>query len=167
MNDTEQVEKLVERFSLQPHPEGGFYRETYRCAHQVAGTHHPQPRAASTAIFYLLANSAYSAWHRIDADEIWHFYAGQPLLVHVLDSTGLHTYQLGNPLLDLQSSFQVVVPAGCWFAAELAHGSSYALAGCTVAPGFEFSRFQLADTAALHRDYPNHAALIKRLAPKT
>lgn len=167
MREVQEIEKLVKRFGLQPHPEGGYYRETYRSAHQVSGSHHPEPRSAATAIYYLLANHAYSAWHRIDADELWHFYAGRPLLIHVLGTDGLQTHRLGNPLDDESASFQAVVPAGCWFAAELADADSYALVGCTVAPGFEFSRFQLADRETLHRDYPNYAGLINRLSPKT
>ena len=167
MHHNSDIAKLVKRFGLQPHPEGGYYRETHRSAQTVSGLQFSQTRSAGTAIYYLLADSAYSAWHRIDADEIWHFYAGKPLLIHILAEQGLQTLRLGNALLDDQSSFQVVVPAGSWFSAELLDPGSYALAGCTVAPGFEFSRFELADSAVLRRDYPQHQALITRLAVKT
>ena len=166
--------RLIAHFGLQPHPEGGYYRETYRSATDVevrAGR-----RAASTAIYYLLEDSDYSAWHRIASDEIWHFYAGQALNVHVLDEGGtLRTHRLGDPLRDPGCAFQAVVPAGRWFAAELASrplraqheaaGSAFALVGCTVAPGFEFHEFELADAQALIRTYPEHAELIGRLAP--
>jgi uncharacterized protein len=168
--------ELIDRLGLIPHPEGGYYRETHRDAARVArfapdGTALAQmPRAASTSIYYLLCNGAYSAWHRIDADEIWHFYAGGPVDIHILDHAGkLSTCRLGNALTHEGARFQVVVPAGCWFAAECAAASpddeAFALAGCTVAPGFEFSSFELADAAALIARYPAHAALLARLAP--
>lgn len=167
MNQDNDIKKLVARFDLQPHPEGGYYRETHRSTQTVSGLQFSQARSAGTAIYYLLAQGAYSAWHRIDADEIWHFYAGEPLLIHILGAQGLQTLRLGNALLDDQACFQAVVPAGCWFAAELLDPGSYALVGCTVAPGFEFSRFELAESAQLCRDYPQHQALIERLAVKT
>jgi len=157
------VDRLVRDFKLQPHPEGGFYRETYRAAQNVR-TAPNQHRSASTSIYYLLEGRAYSAWHRIASDEIWHFYAGMPLHVHVLDDErGLFTHTLGNPLQFPGTLFQAVVPAGCWFAAELAGPDAYAFVGCTVAPGFEFSEFELADPADLQRRHPEHSALIKRL----
>lgn len=168
------VQRLVAQFGLQPHPEGGYYRETYRCADAV--TVQAGRRAASTAIYYLLEGSDYSAWHRIASDELWHFYTGQALDIHVLDGNGgLLTHRLGDPLRDVDCTFQVVVPAGRWFAAELASraqratgpsaGDAFALVGCTVAPGFEFSEFELADPQVLIRQHPAHAGLIRRLAP--
>ncbi|MGB6104415.1 MAG: cupin domain-containing protein [Pusillimonas sp.] len=164
MTSSPEVERLIGRFGLQAHPEGGYYTETYRSGENVLREGQAAARAASTAIYYLLNDGAYSAWHRIASDEMWHFYAGTPLLIHVIDSTGQRlTHMLGNPLAVDEASFQAVVPAGCWFAAELADPSGYALAGCTVAPGFEFSEFELADAADLLRRYPAHAALIQRL----
>ncbi len=169
--------ELVERLGLIPHPEGGYYRETHRDSARVARvgpdgsvTAHAS-RAASTAIYYLLCDEAYSAWHRIDADEAWHFYAGSPLDIHMLDEAGrLSTCRLGNALEHGEARFQVIVPAGHWFAAERVavstEGEPFALVGCTVAPGFEFSAFELADTAALTARYPSHAALLTRLGPR-
>lgn len=159
------VKHLIERFGLAPHPEGGHYVETYRCVERIRRGVAGMERAASTAIYYLLSDGAYSAWHRIASDEIWHFYAGHPLDVHVLTPKGEQlTHRLGNALLAPGSSFQAVVPAGCWFAAELADPSSYAFVGCTVAPGFEFSEFELASMDTLLTDYPRHASLIRRLS---
>lgn len=160
---------LVARLGLQAHPEGGHYRETYRAGMRVTRPD-GAVRDAATAILYLLDGDAYSAWHRIRSDETWHFHAGQALLVHVLHDDGsLLTHRLGNTLDDELAVFQATVPGGCWFAAELASpgGLAYALAGCTVAPGFEFSEFELADTEALARAYPAHAAVLRRLAPRT
>jgi len=163
------VQKLVREFGLCPHPEGGYYRETYRAVGLVQTPR--GPRNASTAIYYLLDGYAHSAWHRIASDEAWHFYAGSPLDVHVLDGRGgVTTHRLGDPLVSPGAVYQTVVPAGSWFGAELAPDDGaaaerYALVGCTVAPGFEFSEFELAQADELLRDYPGHAALIRRLAP--
>lgn len=167
------LQQLIRQFELQPHPEGGYYRETYRSPASV--TAEAGRRDASTAIYYLLERGDYSAWHRIASDELWHFYTGSALNVHVVDEQGrLTTHCLGNPLQDAACTFQALVPAGHWFAAELApyprqvtasDSSDYSLVGCTVAPGFEFSEFELADTQVLLRRYPEHADLIRRLAP--
>ena len=112
------VEELIRRFGLEPHPEGGYYSETYRAdklvrrdgAAAAEGT-----RAASTAIYFLLAEGAYSAWHRIRSDELWHFYAGSPLEIHSIDERGvLSTRKLGHALDHPGTVFQAVVPAGHW-----------------------------------------------------
>jgi len=159
--------RLIRQFDLQPHPEGGFFRETYRSSETVVRSAQQGERSASTAIYYLLCDDAYSAWHRIRSDEIWHFYAGCALDVHVLHADGsLETHRLGNAVENPAAVFQAMVPAGCWFAAERVDPEAYALAGCTVAPGFEFSEFELADSASLLAAYAPHAALIRRLSPR-
>ncbi|RUL78330.1 cupin domain-containing protein [Dyella choica] len=163
---TSALEDIIEQLGLQPHPEGGFYRQTYRCDEHVTRTDHTR-RHASTGIYYLLHGQAYSAWHRIDSDEMWHFYAGDPLLIHMLDERGEWKVQrLGDMLHEPGAVFQFVVPAGCWFAAEREGMQGYSLMGCTVAPGFEFATFELADTPALLSRYPRHEPLIRRLAPR-
>ncbi len=168
MSESEQAttaQQLIQRLALQPHPEGGYFRETYRCSETVTRSTYPAVRSASTAIYYLLCDDAYSAWHRIRSDEVWHFYAGGALDVHVLDADGrLHTHRLGDALACHDAVYQAMVPAGCWFAAERIDPATYTLAGCTVAPGFEFSEFELADPAALLQTFPAHAALIRRLS---
>ncbi|MEX3843426.1 cupin domain-containing protein [Paraburkholderia sp. BR10882] len=159
------VEALIRRFGLEPHPEGGYYSETYRAdklvrregAAAAEGT-----RAASTAIYFLLAEGAYSAWHRIRSDELWHFYAGSPLEIHSIDERGvLSTRKLGHALDHPGTVFQAVVPAGHWFAARCCDPSTYALVGCTVAPGFEFSEFEIADVNALADKYPLHRSIVE------
>src|SRR3546814_7583217 len=158
------VSELVRDLRLQPHPEGGYYRETYRCGQSVLRAERGRPRSASTAIYYLLDGNAYSAWHRIASDEIWHFYAGGPLHVHVLlDEGRLVTHRLGNALVERDAVFQAVIPAGRWFAAELSAPDSFALAGCTVAPGFEFSEFELAGAADLAPWRGRHPDIVRRL----
>lgn len=145
--------ELIERLALQPHPEGGHYRELYRASKTVI--YEGAGRAAVTTIYYLLAGSQYSAWHQIDADEVWAFHSGDPLVLYVWDPAGVFsTFLLGDPRICSGAAFQVVVPAGCWFAAERAACSrldlpvrawvGHTLVGCIVAPGFEFSKFRLA-----------------------
>lgn len=158
--------ELVTLLDLFRHPEGGWYRETYRAAEQIAGTALPQrfggDRCFSTAIYFMLEPGDFSALHRIKADELWHHYSGSSVLVHRIDPDGsYHRLQLG-PNLAAGGQFQLMVPAGCWFGAEPA-GHDYALVGCTVAPGFDFTDFELAERAQLLACYPQHADLIRRL----
>jgi predicted cupin superfamily sugar epimerase len=166
-NANHAVEELIRRFGLVAHPEGGYYSETYRDDSLVRRDGAPDSegtRAASTAIYFLLADGAYSAWHRIRSDELWHFYAGSPVEIHSLDERGvLSTRKLGHALEHPGTVFQAVVPAGHWFAARCCDPSTYALVGCTVAPGFEFSEFEIADVEALAAQFPPHRALIELL----
>jgi uncharacterized protein len=157
----------IERLHLTPHPEGGHFRETYRSAERIDGAHLPAryggPRAPSTAIYYLLRAGEISTLHRIKSDEMWHFYAGGPLLISAIHPDGERRDFALGPDPDAGQSWQVVVPAGAWFGAALAPGAAYALVGCTVAPGFEFADFELADGQALAQRYPQHAGLIAEL----
>lgn len=127
--------KVIERLELQPHPEGGHYRETFRDSRNVDG------RAVSTAIYFLLARHERSRWHRIDAVEVWHHYAGAPLLLKIAEEGREKTIRLGADLLADEQP-QAVVPAGAWQTATSL--GEWTLVGCTVAPGFEFSRFEFA-----------------------
>ena len=151
------AEDWIDHLSLLPHPEGGFYKETYREASDGGG------RAASTAIYFLLRAQDISHFHRIDADEVWHFYAGDPLNVHVLTSAGEHQiHHLGGDPMTGQV-MQAVVPKSHWFGAEVVAGGQFALVGCTVAPGFEFAGFEMANRAALKERFPVHAEIIDKL----
>jgi predicted cupin superfamily sugar epimerase len=134
------ADDVVARLGLQPHPEGGWFRETFRDAPGADG------RAASTAIYYLLAAGQVSHWHRVtDAAEAWHFHAGAPLALRVAPFAGgaARTFVLGTDL-DADQRPQAVVAAGDWQSA--ASLGAWTLVGCTVAPGFEFARFQMAPT---------------------
>lgn len=134
MNEAD-AERIAARLGLAPHPEGGLYRETFRDA--ASGG-----RAASTAIYYLLRRGETSRWHRIDAAEIWHWYAGSPLLLELsADGRARQSLRLGNAILADEQP-QRVVPGGCWQSARSL--GAWSLVGCTVAPGFEFARFELA-----------------------
>ncbi|SIT42043.1 conserved hypothetical protein [Paraburkholderia piptadeniae] len=161
-------DELIRRFDLQPHPEGGFFRETYRAVDSVRRDNSTARRSASTAIYYLLCDGAHSAWHRIKSDELWHFYAGDPLNVYVLEDDGaLTVHRLGNALANADCVFQAVVRSGRWFAAQCDDATSVALVGCTVAPGFEFSEFEIASVEALLIEFPQHRDLIVKLGPTT
>lgn len=146
---------LIRRLNLSPHPEGGHYRETYRASQVVATPH--GPRAASTAILFLLTAGESSSWHRIRSDELWHHHAGSALLIHELSPTGqVRSTRLGADLGSGEIP-QHCVPAGHWFAAETTGPSRegdpaavpWSLMGCTVAPGFDFQDFQLATSEDL------------------
>jgi len=126
--------EIIRTLGLKPHPEGGHFLETYRDA-QSAG------RAVSTAIYYLLKAGEVSRWHRIDAVEIWHWYAGAPLELKLHDGSGLRSFVLGSGLTEGEAP-QAAVPERCWQSARSL--GAYSLVGCTVAPGFEFSGFELA-----------------------
>lgn len=158
----------IEKFNLLAHPEGGYYAETYRASETIPQQALPArfggDRAFSTGIYFLLESHNFSAFHRIQADEMWHFYAGEALEVFVIDEkTGeLTVIRLGNDP-ENGETFQAVVPAGAWFGSRPAASSSYALVGCTVAPGFDFADFEMAACDALTQQYPQHAALIAGL----
>ena len=131
------AEEIIELLGLAPHPEGGFYRETFRSL-----VVDEDDRAASTAIYYLLPAGKVSAWHRVtDADEVWHFYAGAPLELTVADGPKRTITLLGADLAAGQRP-QGVVPAGVWQTARTL--GEWTLVGCTVAPGFRFESFEMA-----------------------
>jgi predicted cupin superfamily sugar epimerase len=128
--------EVIALLALTPHPEGGHFRETFRDRHLVGGT-----RAASTAIYYLLARGERSRWHRVDAAEGWHWYAGAPLALEIVDGRDATTVRLG-PDLRAGERPQAVVPAQAW--QQAASLGDWTLVGCTVAPGFTFAGFELA-----------------------
>ena len=126
---------VIRLLALEPHPEGGHYRETFRDPRTVDG------RAISTAIYFLLARGQRSHWHRIDAVEVWHHYAGAPLALSIFGADGTSVVRLGSDVAAGDRP-QAIVPAGAWQAAESL--GAWTLVGCTVAPGFEFTGFELA-----------------------
>lgn len=157
----------IESLQMQAHPEGGYFAESYRSPERIVGEALPDrfggDRALSTAIYFLIEGHHRSTLHRIAADEIWHFYAGIPLHVYVIDLIGaLHVIKLGPDAL-AGEVFQAVVPAGCWFGAKPTQATGYSLVGCTVAPGFDFADFELANANDLLRQYPQHQAVIELL----
>lgn len=157
----------IEKLRLDPHPEGGYFRQTYRSEVVIAREALPAgfsgARAVSTAIYFLLEGEGFSAFHRLRSDEVWHFYAGQPLLVQVIDPEGNYSRILLGSDPGAGQVLQAVVRAGCWFASHVADWKSFAVAGCTVAPGFEFEDFELGKREELVARYPQHRELIERL----
>ncbi|CCH56291.1 protein of unknown function DUF985 [Fibrisoma limi BUZ 3] len=159
----------VNAFGMQPHPEGGYYAETYRSSEMIPQAGLPDrfsgSRSFSTAIYFLLENHHISALHRIQSDEVWHFYAGGPLDVFVIEPSTheLTVIRLGNNP-DKGEVFQAVVPAGCWFGSKPALETEYSLVGCTVAPGFDFADFDMAMQEDMLQQFPQHQAVIKMLS---
>jgi uncharacterized protein len=156
----------ISQLQLKPHPEGGYYKETYRSKGNIpAGAlkEFNGVRTYSTAIYYLLEQGDYSAFHRIKSDECWHHYAGDTLFIHVLHNNGDYNCIKLGPESDKEEVFQFVVPANTWFAAECAELSSFVLTGCTVAPGFDFVDFEMAGKQVLLKEYPSHHEIILRL----
>jgi predicted cupin superfamily sugar epimerase len=157
----------IQKLGLEPHPEGGYYRETYQADLVLPKESLPPnftgPRPAATAIYFLLEAQNFSAFHRLRSDELWHFYFGGTLLIQVIDADGRYfEIQLGSDPED-GDALQAVVKTGCWFASEVKDGKSFAVVGCTVAPGFDFEDFELAEREQLARSYPQHRQLIGRL----
>ncbi len=169
--ETLTAEQLAARLELAPHPEGGFYRETYRAEGRIdaaALPRHGGTRSYATAIYFLVTEGSLSDLHRIASDELWHFHAGAPLEIVALDAQGArHDVHLG---LELEAGEvpQAVIPAGWLFGSRLRsprlRGTpAWSLVGCTVAPGFDFADFELPDRASLLARYPQHGALVEAL----
>ena len=158
---------LVEKYQLEKHPEGGYYKETFKSNVVLPSASLPKDfggdRVCSTAIYFLLEQGQFSAFHKIKSDECWHFYTGQTLEIFVLFENGhLEIIKLGNDI-EHGEVFQYVVPANCWFASRPAAHSTFCFVGCTVAPGFDFKDFELAKKEDLIATYPKYEQQIKEL----
>lgn len=158
----------IEALKLAHHPEGGYYRETYRAAEGIEQQHLPKRFGANhsfcTAIYYLLRSGEYSAFHRLNQDEVWHFYDGAPLHIHTINPSG--DYQKLTLGLKIAAGEipQIVIPGGWIFAASVAQPDAFTLLGCTVAPGFEFADFRLVPKSKLLQQYPQHSQIIELYA---
>lgn len=163
--------ELAARLDLAPHPEGGFYRETYRASgvlDAAALPGHGGARAYATAIYFLVTEGSFSALHRIASDELWHFYAGAPLEIVTIDPHGTRRDLHLGLALDAGEAPQAVVPAGWLFGSRLRaprpdSAPAWSLVGCTVAPGFDFDDFELPSREALLAAHPEHHELIVSL----
>lgn len=161
------IEEITKLLDLKPHPEGGFYKETYRSTGLIGKESLPEPyssaRNYSTSIYFLLTKDTFSAFHKIHQDEFWHFYDGSPIDLHMISPEGKHTQiTIGRDLKNGQVP-QFVVPGGYWFASRVLNNDDWALAGCTVAPGFDFDDFDLAERNQLIEMFPEHHKIIKEL----
>jgi len=161
------AKEYIKKLQLKPHPEGGYYKELYRAGELILPDHLPtrfkSSRTFSTSIYFLLEGKQISTFHRLKADELWHFYDGSTLIIYIIDESGeLRKLKLGSNVEDGEM-FQVQIKNNNWFGAELLDKSSYALIGCTVSPGFEFEDFELGDKIELSKKYPEHKNIILKL----
>jgi len=150
--------RLVKKLGLEKHPEGGYFKQTYRSDTIVNVEGYNGPRKISTAVDYMLVGGQFSAFHRIKSEEIWHYYAGGSIMLHAIDKDG----KLSKIKIGRGGTLQVVMKAGTWLAASLNNKKSYCLLGCTVSPGFDYRDWELRKRDQLARTYPRHRALIER-----
>jgi len=153
---------LIKNLNLQPHPEGGWFAETYRSElniHLDSGF----TRSASTGIYFLLGSRDISRFHRIKSDEMWHHYEGSAIEIHIIHEDGLYECKTLGKSFEKGETPQLVVPAGCWFGATVCDDETYALVGCTVAPGFDFEDFELADRYQMLQAFPEHGEIVREL----
>jgi predicted cupin superfamily sugar epimerase len=157
----------INTLGLKKHPEGGYYRETYRSDAIIdtccLGNSYEGSRAVSTAIFFLLVGKDFSALHRIKSDEIWHFYLGTSMALHIFCADEEYEKIILGTRPEKGESFQAIVRAGAWFGATLNDPSAYSLVGCTVAPGFDFRDFEMGRRDELIRLYPKYKTVIEML----
>lgn len=161
------VTELVNHLQLLPHPEGGFYKETYRCDETISRKALPQrftgDRNMATAIYFLIEKDNFSALHKIKSDETWHFYSGDALEVIEITNEGLLTSTSVGNNLKAGETFQYTVKAGTWFGSRVKQGGHFSLVGCTVAPGFDFADFEMAERDALIKKFPQHKTMIEEM----
>lgn len=153
------AEKLIAKLNLQPLAEGGFFQRIYE-----SNMHDPNERRYGAAIYYLLKAPDFSCFHRIDCDELWHFYAGNPLMLYQINPNGALTKTLlGNLLSNEKHSPVAIVEKGNWFAAELVDPVGFSLVGCTTTPEFVYEAYEIGNTKNLCEKFPQHVDLITRL----
>lgn len=161
------IEHIIQNLQLQPHPEGGYFKETYRSHGTIneenLGSNFSGMRNYATAIYFLLTSDSFSAFHRIKQDEIWHFYKGSPIKLHIISEEGQHTTVIIGNDLEKGECPQYVVKAGDWFAAEVIKENAYSLVGCTVSPGFDFRDFDLPKRQMLTSKFPHLKKIIAKL----
>ena len=161
------ISAIIEKLELEPHPEGGYFRETYRSAGEIEpenlGPNFEGKRNYSTCIYFLLTSRDFSAFHRIQQDEIWHFYDGSPIQLHVISPSGEYVKHLIGRELNAGETPQLVVPAGCWFASEVVIENNFSLVGCTVSPGFDFRDFEMRSRKELIAMFPEQEEIISKL----
>ena len=150
------IQQLIKKFNLLPHPEGGWYAETYRSETSI------NDRSLLTSIYFLLTSDNVSRFHRIKSDELWYFHQGSAVTVHTLDENGHTAHQLGNNIENGEQPY-LLVKANTIFGSSLDTPESYALVSCAVAPGFDFRDFELFTNEELLSEYPNHSEIIERL----
>ncbi|MCF8464009.1 MAG: cupin domain-containing protein [Flavobacteriales bacterium] len=163
----EKAKFYITQLQMLKHPEGGWYKETYRASGVISAKELKGidgDRNYSTGIYFLLTADNFSAFHRIASDEMWHFYDGDGLTIHEIQPNGSYViHQLGLDIEGVEEP-QLVVKGKSWFASEVTDGGSWCLVGCTVAPGFDFRDFEMAQPSQLVQEYPNLEDVIERLS---
>jgi predicted cupin superfamily sugar epimerase len=161
MSQPQNASYWINKLQLKPHPEGGYYHEVFRSAVNISRVGQDARKQACTSIYYLLEGGDYSGFHRLQSDEVWYFHKGAPLHIHAINKDGIYTlHELAD---NLTGNLSVVIPAGVWFAAELATRDGFTLVSCAVAPAFDFNEFEMAFRENLSLLCPNHREIIDRL----
>jgi predicted cupin superfamily sugar epimerase len=157
---------IIRKLKLQSHPEGGYFKETYRSQGEIAnealGSDFGGNRNYSTSIYFLLKSDQFSAFHRIKQDEIWHFYEGSPIKIHMITKEGQYASVIVGRDMMANQVPQYVVKGGIWFAAEVLEEGSFSFVGCTVSPGFDFQDFEMPSRQGLVEMYPDLEEVIKK-----
>ena len=161
------AEYWLKKLNLEKHPEGGWFKEVYKSCETLKKEHlherYSGPRHTGTSIYFLITDKEFSAFHRIKSDEIWHFYDGSAVTIHMINTDGNYsTVKLGNNF-EAGEVFQFTIPHGVWFAGTVDEADSYALIGCTVSPGFDYDDFELGIREEMMKVFPMHKEIIKRL----
>lgn len=158
------LEDIIRTLQLKPHPEGGYFRETYRSTGEILPDSLKEPfsgkRNYSTCIYYLLTSEVFSAFHRILQDETWHFYDGSPLCLHMISIHGNYEEVLIGRDIKSGQVPQFTIPGGTWFAANVINPDEFSLVGCTVAPGFDFADFEMGKREEMLKKFLQHQAVI-------
>ncbi len=164
---TNSIKDIISKLELHPHPEGGYFKETYRSDGTINNENlseaYEGKRNYSTCIYFLLTSENFSALHRIKQDEIWHFYDGSPIRLHIITENGNHSEHIIGRDLNKGEVPQLIVPGGCWFGAEVIDNNAYSLVGCTVSPGFDFKDFELKTRKELISLFPDKKEIIVKL----
>jgi len=150
----------IKHLNLRPHPEGGYYKEVFRSDIEVTRLLSAEKKQAITSIYYLLEGADFSGFHRIASDELWYFHKGSHLLIHAIDPNG--NYSIHELSDNSSGNLSVAIKAGLWFAAEIPSKIGFALVSCAVAPGFDFSEFEMAKKHELLALYPRHHLIIDK-----
>lgn len=162
MNKT--ASDYIRKLNLEPHPEGGYFKEIYRSNEIINGVSLPRryrtDRYFSTSIYFLLEGKQVSKFHRLKSDEIWHFYDGSSIKIYIINFEGILSEHILGAKKDGGEIFQLVIERNQWFAAEVINKNSFGLIGCTVAPGFDFNDFELANRDSMLKLFPNYKDLI-------
>lgn len=161
-----QASTLVKKLDLQPHPEGGYFKEVYRSDELIKQDGLPDrytsARCFSTSIYYMLEGEQFSAFHKLQSDETWHYYLGSPIVLHLISSEGNYSKTILGQNINEDEVLQFTILNETWFAAEVKDKSSFSLVGCTVAPGFDFADFQFGKRDELTKLFPSQSEIISK-----